>query len=421
MDTIQKIGFRILIIAICLTGCEEDKPSSPELPIVSPVTGTRKQFTLDSIFLYARQIYLWNDALPSYSDFNPREKYGSISSDMASFNAELFDISQLKINAATALPFENPISAGTPKYSYLVYGKAADRQTASAQESSLPDNPVLKTAIVNAGTAKVGYIALSWFPEMAAAQTHLDKAFAQLAITSPQHLVIDLRSNGGGYVQTAEYVANLVVPSSLNAKKMYTEQFNPLMQQGKATILKHQPYLDDKGKPVIYNGRAATMADVDYSETGNTYTFSKKGSLESIKNVYFIVSGSTASAAEMLINCLKPYFNVKLAGTKTYGKPVGFFGVAIDQYTVYMSSFLIKNADGEANYFEGMQADIPAIDSGLYELGNPQESCLKTILGYIETGSIPTAKKTAKTSGLAAPQNLSHFNMMIENRRKLIR
>lgn len=417
----QKTGFNILIFVIGLTACEKDIPPSPELEeIVSPVAGTRRQFTLDSIFLYARQIYIWNDALPDYPAFNPREKYGSASSDLVAFQTELFDISQLKINAATALPFENPINDNAPKYSYLVSGKTASGQTALAPDINLPDNPVLKTAILNAGTTKVGYIALSWFPEMATSKTHLDKAFEQLAAASPKHLVIDLRSNGGGYVETAEYVANLIAPTSLDAKKMYAEQFNSLMQQGKALILKHQPYLDDKGKPVIYKGRAATMADVDYTETGNTYTFSKKGSLESVKNVNFIVSGRTASASELLINCLKPYFNVKLAGTKTYGKPVGFFGVVIDQYTVYMSSFLIKNANDQSNYFEGMEVDIAATDNELYELGNPEESCLKTVLTYIETGSISTAKKTTKTSGMAAQQNLPHFNMMIENRRKLI-
>ncbi|GGE63359.1 hypothetical protein EV200_105364 [Pedobacter psychrotolerans] len=66
-----------------------------------------------------------------------------------------------------------------------------------------------------------------------------------------------------------------------------------------------------------------------------------------------------ASASELLIYCLKPYFNVKLIGERTYGKPVGFFGVNIDQYIIYLSSFLIKIAQGWSVYFTRMELNIP--------------------------------------------------------------
>lgn len=57
---------------------------------------------------------------------------------------------------------------------------------------------------------------------------------------------------------------------------MYSEVFNSAMQNGTVPILKHQPYLDANGKTTIYNGRNATMADVDYSVVSNTYKFSKR-------------------------------------------------------------------------------------------------------------------------------------------------
>ncbi|WP_262506178.1 S41 family peptidase [Sphingobacterium spiritivorum] len=130
--------------------------------------------------------------------------------------------------------------------------------------------------------------------------------------------MLDLRYNKGGYIETTEYLANLIAPSRLNGKIMYTEQFNNLLISGHAKILKHQPYLDHNGNYVKINGRQATMADVDFSEKGNTYQFSKKGKLESIKNIYFITSQSTASASELLISLFKPYFNVKTVGQKTF-------------------------------------------------------------------------------------------------------
>lgn len=402
--------------------CKKDKiVVEDKQEIVSPTTGTRRQFTLDSIFLYAKQAYLWNDALPSYLEFNPRIKYADYSSELIAFKTELFDISQMKLNPLTDLPFENQLFAGQSKYSYLEIGRGANGTSAVIDPSV--NNPVIITTILTVNNMKVGYIALSSFPKLSIAKSYLDAAFNKLATINAKDLIIDLRNNGGGYIETADYIANLIAPSTLNGKVAYVEQFNTQMQQGKALILKHQPYLDENNIPVIYKGRVATMADVDFSETGNTYKFSKKGKVETIKNVYFIVTGSTASASELLINCLKPYLNVKLVGSKTYGKPVGFFSVNVDRYTIYMSGFLIKNATGVSDYFDGMSVDIPVTPDYKYELGNPNEAYLSTTLSYIQTGTISTSDSNRK-SHIASNNNLNILpndtimmpQAMIENR-----
>lgn len=422
----------LLLAAAWLLSCRKDhSPPAETEEIVSPVTGTRREFTLDSIYLYARQIYLWNEALPSYTVFNPRVKYAThYSSDLAAFKAELFDISQLQVNPLTNLPYESPLYSGSAKYSYLETGTTAGR-TATATTDNTITNPVLATAILEAGGLTVGYICLSSFPRLSLAQNYLDAAFVHFAASNMAYLVVDLRSNSGGYVETAEYMANLIAPSTLNGKVMFTEQFNSQMQLGKALILRHQPYLDENNMPVNYKGRAATMADVDFTEAGNTYTFQKKGNLQCLKNVYFIVSGKTASASELLINCLKPYLNVKLAGTRTYGKPVGFFGVTIDKYTCYLSGFLIKNALGSADYFDGMHVDINAEADEKYELGNPNETCLSRVLADIQVtkanpktsfktvSSLKTPANTTSTAALPSANTSPVPDGMIEHRIKL--
>ena len=429
---ILKIFISGFIFLLCIAACKKLRVAPEEVEeLVSPTTGTRKQLTLDSIFLYARQVYLWNDALPDYNTFNPRVKYEGYGTDLTAFQTELFDISQTKINPTSNLPYENSLSAGNAKYSYLVSGVMHGGSVARTVTSTVM-NPVLLTSLLNVGTSNVGYVALSSFPKLSEIQSHLDEAFTNLASAKPTDLIIDLRSNGGGYVQTAEYVANLIVPSALNGKVMYTEQFNSRMQQGKALILRHQPYLDENGDPVIYNGRQATMADVDFTEAANTYKFSKKGYLETVKNVYFIVSDGTASASELLISSLKPYLPVKLIGSKTYGKPVGFFGVVIDKYTVYMSSFLIKNAAGFSDYFNGMSVDITAEPDGRYGLGNPNETCLNKVLAYIQSvkttletkvkvinnlKSATTISQSRETTSITNAESL--LNGMIEQRMRL--
>ena len=391
----------VLLIFMCLIACKKEKSSSAETDeIISPTTGTRTQFTLDSIFLYAQQVYLWSDALPNYGDFNPRQKYANVSPDLTAFRKELFDISQFKIDKATGSAYEFPIYTGSAKYSYLEAGRINGGATAGVISSS----PALLTSTgLTSGDKNIAYLALGAFPKLSSCQAILDQTFTELAVTSPKYIVVDLRSNTGGYVETAEYIANLIVPTSLNGKVMYTEMFNAKMQAGQARILKYQPYIDAAGKTVVYNGRNATMADVDYTEKGNTYHFNKKGNLTTIQGVYFIVSGKTASASELLISCLKPYFNVKLIGEKTYGKPVGFFAINIDQYSVYLSSFLIRNGAGWSDYFTGMPVDIAVSSLASPDLGNPEESCLKAAINDING-----LKTTAKVG-------LSHTTLMQVN------
>lgn len=394
--------------------------------VISPSSGTRTELTLDSIFLYARQIYLWNDALPTYTDFNPRQRYGDITSDITTFKKELLDISQFKIDPHSGAPYEFPVYVGNPKYSYLNYGKTNAGSVADISSPSATSTIIRNSVIMSNGLA-IAYVALSHFPALNDNnKVALENVFNELASSAPRFIVIDLRHNSGGYVETAEYLANLIAPSSLNKKIMYSEQFNTRMQEGQASILKYQPYLNEDGKQVTYKGRKATMADVDYTENGNTYRFNKKGKLESIEHIYFIVSEQTASASEMLISCLKPYFKIQLVGKKTYGKPVGFFGINIDQYSIFLSSFLIKNANGWSDYFQGMEPDIYVKGENTIELGSVDELCLKAVLSHIKDNytAIPTKMAVTKEVSLnfiELPKSKSRNQLpeMLEHRLRL--
>ena len=418
----KSIIFLLLIVAY--TSCKKDKPIDLNTEeIVSPTTGTRTEFTLDSIFLYAKQIYLWNDFLPGYSTFKPREKYSNVQSEINAFRNELFDISQIKLNQATGKPFELSAYNNLPKYSYLQPG----RTTGGGNRGGvIKGEAILAKRIIHLNEKVIAYVALGSFPALSNTKSRLDQVFDEIATDKPKYLVLDLRANGGGYVETAEYVANLIAPSILNGKVMYSEQFNQTLQSAKAAILRHQPYLDENGKTVMHNGRLATLADVDYTESGNTYKFNKKGSLQSIQAVYIIVSGQTASASELLISCLKPYFHVKLIGEKTYGKPVGFFGINIDQYSVYLSSFLIKNAQGWFSYFDGMEPDLNIVMPNNPILGDIDEACLKGALALIDGKVQVQPKKSAgilKQIPSVMPVIMTYRDSigMIENRLKLKR
>lgn len=498
----------------------------------APATGTRRQLTLDSLFLYAKEVYYWNDAIPAYDVFNPRSYTNG--SNAASYQLALFDLTQFSINPATAKPYEfvatsTGANAGYSKYSYIkdkgsanpvAYipelegavdiegngydtgisfsaigtstsyevrvksvspGSAADLAGLSRgdiinkingttvgtnynSEVSLINNalsassvklagkrvsgssfdltltrtsykssPVFKDTVIVANGKKVGYIAYSRFSNASNSNSVLNSIFAEFAGTGVTDLVIDLRYNGGGYVSTAEHFTNLIAPSSLNGKIMFREKFNPLMQSGGATILKNQPVLDDDNKIQYSNGRMLTYADYSYKEEDNSYNFKKAGSLNSIQKVVFIISGNTASASEMLINNLRPYMDVKLVGKPSYGKPVGFFPVTLENtYEVYYSMFTSINSAGQTDYFSGFKPDWDAADDVTHDFGDPKEICFAAALNYISKGSfISTSslatilsikgQKISSTSDALEVRELSEdhsFKGMVEHRFK---
>ena len=68
-----------------------------------------------------------------------------------------------------------------------------------------------------------------------------------------------------------------------------------------------------------------------------------------LSTVYFIVTGSSASASELVINSLSPYIDVRLIGAKTVGKQVG-------SITLYDSDNLQRNGDNlNTNHTYAMQ------------------------------------------------------------------
>ncbi|MCX2479607.1 S41 family peptidase [Pedobacter sp. MC2016-15] len=527
------------IMASCKKSSHEDLTTTPVTTTGVPTAGSRKQLTLDSIFLYAKQIYFWNDALPEYSAFNPRQFSGK-SADLDNYDDELYKISQYSNNPTTNKPFEYSGEGNLyPKYSYI-NDKTQDNPDASASinsrasvdtegngfdigirpifyltsdsrengsfvllitavypgssaaangvqrgwqiqkingnsisgisystenasiinsldgasvkiegvnyvdkvpfsvtltKTSYKSSPVYTSKVITRAGKKIGYLAFARFSTLtnlsAPSDANLDPAFASFAAAGVTDLVVDLRYNGGGYINTAEYLANLIAPAGVAGKTMFTEIYNPTMQakaRTTKTILSNQPLLTSDGKIQRQEGKIVTYDDLDYTPAGNTTNFSKKGSLNSVTNVVFIVSASTASASELLINALKPYMNVQLVGRTTYGKPVGFFPITLEnRYEVYMPLFETQNANKEGGYYTGMVPGTTVSDNSTYPFGDERESNLAAALNLIAPGSTSqSATSTVTERTRAASLNFtdmkpvnSEFNGMIENRTRI--
>jgi hypothetical protein len=204
--------------------------------------------------------------------------------------------------------------------------------------------------------------------------SEFQRIFNRFASENVNDVVVDLRYNGGGYVNIQTKLANYLVNASANGGLMMKQQYNDKYPQ--------------------------------YNESTN---FRKLGSLN-LSRVFFIVSNNTASASELLINNLKPYMDIKLIGpSKTYGKPVGYFNVPIGDWYIFPVSFRTTNKNGEGNYFNGLALDAQVADGLDKDWGDLEESALAAAVRYITTG----AARLATTSPYVENAEVSRANNIL--------
>ncbi|KQN36088.1 hypothetical protein ASE92_08100 [Pedobacter sp. Leaf41] len=451
-------------------------------------TSNRDYLTRDSIFLYAKQTYFWNVGMPDYDTFNPRkyanddqvlaalaalpstggkDKYsfidngavagqlGGVSGDYGfSANYDANNLLRVKsvyatspaalaglkrgyqitrVNGRTTLRtsqsdidnLNDGIFGSNPSISMTVVKPDGTSQDLVINRGSYNINPILYSNTYTVAAKKIGYIVFNSFTTNSVPL--LDAAFAKFTTDGITELVVDLRYNGGGSVATSEAFTNLIAPASQNGKVMYTTYWTKTMQDKQATILQNQKFYQTGSDGVR---RMFSFYDYDYQPTaqgGNLEVFAKRGSLNGLTRVYFLVAGGTASASELLINNLKPVMDVKLIGRKTYGKPVGFFSLRIDKKDLYIPQFQTKNQSGFGDYFDGMAVDKDVVDDLTKDFGDPSEKLLAQALNYSATGAFTSYLKEStlsSTSGVSRQvidsnnEKLDHeFKGMIETRK----
>jgi len=242
------------------------------------------------------------------------------------------------------------------------------------------EHPVYLDSIYTVGSEKVGYMVFnSFLGDTLEVYNEFQRVFNGFTRQNVGDVVIDLRYNGGGYVSVQEKLANWLVNSSANNQVMMNQQFN------------------DK-----------------YTEYNETTPFTKIGSLN-LSRIFFIVSNSTASASELLINNLKPYMDVKLIGpSNTYGKPVGFFPIPVGDWYIFPVSFRSTNKSGEGNYFNGLPVAKQVADGLDKDWGDINESSLSNVLGYINTGAFKSIAVGQPTVGYKPDPQVSSANTTLD-------
>lgn len=256
-------------------------------------------------------------------------------------------------------------------------------ETVTLNHSSYTTNPVHMVKTLNVDGRKIGYLMYNSF--VADFDDELNDAFAQLKSEGISDLILDLRYNGGGSVESAVDLASMIT-GQFEGEIFMKEQWNE----------KYQNYYEannPEGLVNRFNGKIRTGAAI------NSLNLSR---------VYVLTSGSTASASELVINGLKPYIDVVQIGDNTTGKfqasvtlydsdDFGKEGASPNHtYALQPLVFKSANAAGKSDYENGLAPNVKYVESvsNLGTLGDPSEPLLESALNHI-TGKAQTAQKRA--------------------------
>lgn len=264
-------------------------------------------------------------------------------------------------------------------------------ETITLEKEEYTTNPVFIAKIIPTENAKVGYLMYNGFTSTF--DQVLNDTFGLFKAENITHLVLDLRYNGGGSVETANDLASMIT-GQFTDRVFYTEQWNEEYQNY---------FLENDPEALInrFNSKIRTGAQIN--------------SLN-LNEVYVLTTLRTASASELLINGLEPYITVVQIGSSTTGKfqasttlydsPDFRRSDANPGHTYAIQPLIYKtlNAVGKTDYFNGLPPDIEVFEDiqNLGILGDPQEPLLNAALRDIEglSQDFSTSKRRATLSDI---------------------
>jgi carboxyl-terminal processing protease len=288
------------------------------------------------------------------------------------------------------------LSLATTVAGELVPGKSIDVQYARHNEL-----PVYLTKVFDVHGKKTGYIFYNQFS--GSYDYQILESLNRLGNEGITDLVIDLRYNPGGDVSTSAKIAGIL--SNATADQTF----------------------------VIYQGNNKAGRRISsFQKTMRENAFEPQLFSEllnyrlSLSRVMVLTSGSTASAAELLINNLRPYTRVIQIGSKTMGKDMASFAIAdlrspkLVNMVLHPLIFKLFNAQNAGNYETGLKPDYEVdefSDLPLKAFGDPKDPLLKKALEI--SGSQPVAAALLKRLHMGSG-NLKYHSATIRNREHAI-
>ncbi|MDQ0109032.1 C-terminal processing protease CtpA/Prc [Chitinophaga terrae (ex Kim and Jung 2007)] len=199
------------------------------------------------------------------------------------------------------------------------------------------EDPVYYTRVFSGTAGKTGYLYYSSFNE--AYDGSLLAAFTKFKNEGINDLIVDLRYNAGGSVASCAKLAGMIA-SGLNGGEVFAI-FQGNSEEGRSSH-SLQNILNTSGNPA---GRQ--FADLQSRQL-------------QLNRIFILTTNATVSAAEMLVNNLKPFINVIQVGEKTTGKDEASFTIADGRvprqvdWVIQPIVYKLFNRNNEGNYAGGL-------------------------------------------------------------------
>ncbi len=285
----------------------------------------------------------------------------------------------------------------------------SNRRTVVLTSAEITQDPVPVT-ITSVPTASgvsppgpVGYVLFN--SHIATAELALVEAFEALAAANVTELVLDLRYNGGGFLDIANQLSFMIAGPTATQNTFFGEtQFNdkhPNVDPVSGRTLQPEPFLSTTQGFSLASGTPLPSLD--------------------LSRVFVLSTDHTCSASEAIINGLRGIgIEVVLIGASTCGKPYGFYPTDNCGTTYFSIQFRGVNNVGFGDYADGfIPSEAPiepfevlgceAVDDYSRALGDSEELMLATALSFMEHGDCASApvsvsNNTQRQSLVKAPR-----------------
>lgn len=238
----------------------------------------------------------------------------------------------------------------------------ADRETQLPAIRDVQDKDIPVCQILEQNGKHIGYMLYNTFSPDNADEV---KQYAQqFKDNNVSDVVLDLRYNAGGDMESVELMAAILAPAN---------QIGYTLAQLK--------YSDKKSA----KDRTLTLDESLLQGTANL----------GLTRLYVLTSTTTAGASEMLINCLKPYMDVFIVGEKTKGQTVATEPFCSQKHSYCLRPVVCEvfNAQGTADYASGFTPDEQASSlsnlATVLPFGDPNETLLAKAIALINGETTP--------------------------------